>query len=394
MAVMCGFDGRVIKRLVESGADPNAATKPNELTPLHAAVMVGNLSAVEALHALDADSEAVRAILPLGGPGMQITSGGTTPLMFAVVIGDAEMVRLLLKKGAKLEATNHTLDRAVHFAAWGGHSGILRPLLEQGAGVDPMDRWLSTPLHYAALLGRSEAIKLLLEAGADMEAMDEAGFTPLLNAAEHDQLETVKYLLEQGASRRAKTSFGKGPLRVAATTNALQVAQYLIELGENVDGEPSDAMRPLHEATSSGHPQMVELLLQHGASTELRDRAMDSTPLCMAVRSRPESAKQWVRSKPFQSSYTLNRGSGAAYLDIIRLLAAQGADLNAADRSRNTALHYAVEYGDREVVELLLSLGARGDLVNGRGMTPHEIAFLNGHREIAALLQPEAPPAP
>ena len=395
-AVLSGFGADVINRLIQAGADPRAAPETTRATPLHVAAMNGNLGAAEALLAHQVDLESLSFPLPPAQSGMKIGSGGNTPLMAAIMLSQEEMVRFLLGQGARLETTNRTLDRAVHFAAAVGHPEILRLLLDRGARVNVSDRWQSTPLHYAAGQGSLEAMKLLLDARADLEATDEAGFTPLLDAVEKDKLEPVKYLLAQGASRRARTDMGKGPLRVAVTTNALQVAEFLLDLGENVNGGSSDEMRPLHEAASSGFPLMVTLLLQHGASTDVRDRAMQSTPLGMAVRCRPESAKQWLKSNPPmpKSSYALVQGEGAVYLEIVRLLAAQGADLNATDRWRNTALHLAAEYGDREAVELLLTLGARRDLVNARDMTPYDIALLKGHREISVLLQPATAPAP
>jgi len=389
LAAQLGFSGDVINRLVAAGADPRTAIAGINETPLHAAARSGNLGAAEALLGHHADLEALSTSPLLGQPGMKLAGGGITPLMAAIMLGQEDMVRFLLEQGAKPETTNRTLDRAVHFAATVGHAGILRELLARGTKVNVRDRWQSTPLHMAAHSGNLEAVKQLLAAQAELEAADEAGFTPLLSAVEYDHVETVRYLLAQGASRWAKTDIGKGPLRVAATSNALQVAEFLLEQGEKVDGVPSDSMRPLHEAASSGHPQMVALLLRHGASTEMRDRALQGTPLHLAIMSMPETARQWA-PKPglAKSSYALAQNRAADYLEIVRLLAAQGADLNAPDRLRCTPLHRAAEFGDRATVELLLTLGARRDLVNARDLTAYDIALLKGHREIAALLQP------
>jgi ankyrin repeat protein len=391
VATLGGFGADVINRLVQAGADPGAASEKTRETPLHLAALNGNLGAAEALLSHRVDLEALSTSLLSGRAGMQIASGGTTPLMNAIMLGQEEMVRFLLAHGAKPETTNRTLDRALHFAAASGHPAVIRQLLDRGARVNASDHWQSTPLHYAALYGQLEAAKLLLAARADLEAADEAGFTPLLNAAEHDHLDIVTLLLAKGASRRARTDAGKGPLRVAATSNALQVAEFLLGLGEKIDGEPSDSMRPLHEAASSGYPQMVALLLQHGAATEVRDRAMQGTPLHDAIYSAPTAARQRLTVGPPKSSYGMIVGKDTDYLEIVRLLAAHGADLNATDRWGNAALHLAAEYGDRGSVALLLALGARRDLTNGRNLTPGDIALLKGHQEVADLLRSASP---
>jgi ankyrin repeat protein len=394
MAIVHGFDGDVVNRLIQAGADPGVVTKVGLVgtTPLHAAALSGNLSAAKVLLACHVDMERLCFPLPAGQRGMQVATGGLTPLMLAIWWGQEAMVRCLLEHGAKVESSNRTLDRAVHVAAFRGQPGLLRLLLERGARIDYGDMWQSTPLHYAALLGRLELVQMLLQAGADLEVADEAGFTPLLNAVEYDRLETVKFLLDHGASRRARTfGMGKGPLRVAATTNALAVAEYLIGLGEKVDGDGTDSMRPLHEAASTGHSPMVALLLRHGALTEVRDHAFQGTPLHSAIRARPNNAKQQgMDAAPPKASYSLVQGSESSYLEIIRLLAEHGADLNATDRAGFTALHCSAEFGDVEAVELLLKLGARRDLKNGKDMTPYDLAWLKGKREICLVLQPGA----
>jgi ankyrin repeat protein len=136
---------------------------------------------------------------------------------------------------------------------------------------------------------------------------------------------------------------------------------------------------------------MVALLLAHGASTEVRD-VRQQTPLYGAVFGWLEPRRESLKRAPPQTSYSLLKAEPAAYREIVRLLAAKGADVNAPDRLRNTPLHCAAEFGDREAVELLLSLGARLDLRNERNLTPADVARLQGHQDIAGLLQPTAAP--
>jgi cytohesin len=61
---------------------------------------------------------------------------------------------------------------------------------------------------------------------------------------------------------------------------------------------------------------------------------------------------------------------------MVKLLAAQGADLNAADRYGYTPLHYAaqVDFGDAETVKALLAAGADPNLKEKEGKTALHLA--------------------
>ncbi|MDQ5981159.1 MAG: hypothetical protein QG602_4137 [Verrucomicrobiota bacterium] len=387
-----GFGAEAINRLVAAGLPVNPREPGIATPPLHAAVQAGNLPAVEALLAHGAERE--RLFVSSFGvmTGMSMEAGGVTPLMTAVMFEQDDVGRLLLDRGARADTANRVQAQALHLAAARGRSTLVRLLLERGARADCLDRWLCTPLNRAAAAGQLDAVKILVEARAGLELADEAGFTPLLSAMEKDRLETVEYLLQQGASLRARTDFGKGPLRVAATTNALRVARLLLARREPVEGDTPGLNTPLLEAVGSGHPPMVALLLEHGASPEARDRATRGTTIIWAIRAQP--AQPTPTAAGINSSYRLTKAPTTAYLEIIRLLAANHADLDAHDRLRNTALHYAAEAGARESVELLLSLGATRDLRNDRGLTPRDLALAAGHPEVVALFVSPNPSRP
>jgi hypothetical protein len=69
--------------------------------------------------------------------------------------------------------------------------------------------------------------------------------------------------------------------------------------------------------------------------------------------------------------------SRCGHLSIVRLLAARGADINAADATRRTALMFASSYGQVSVVKELLKLGADPALVDARGRTAKQLVQAN-----------------
>jgi ankyrin repeat protein len=66
------------------------------------------------------------------------------------------------------------------------------------------------------------------------------------------------------------------------------------------------------------------------------------------------------------------------------MLLAKGANVNAVDKCRGTALVYAIRNGYKEVVEMLLAKGANIDVANGG--TALQCAVRNGHKGIVEML--------
>jgi len=74
----------------------------------------------------------------------------------------------------------------------------------------------------------------------------------------------------------------------------------------------------------------------------------------------------------------------------IDFLLAHGAPLEARNRTGFTALHHAAEAGSLAAARALLAAGADRNTVNEAGRKPVETARLEGHEEMARLLQEAA----
>lgn len=60
------------------------------------------------------------------------------------------------------------------------------------------------------------------------------------------------------------------------------------------------------------------------------------------------------------------------------------------DDAGNTALHYAAETGDENVVMALLAAGAGPSVINSENMTPWQMAVANSHSEVARIVRQAA----
>nr|CEG03507.1 unnamed protein product [Fusarium acuminatum CS5907] len=97
-----------------------------------------------------------------------------TDLMLASYYGHRVIVKLLLEKGAEIEAKDSKHGRTpLSWAAENRHEAIVKLLLAtEGVNVNSTDRNGQTPLWGAIGKGREAVVRLLLDKGADMETRD------------------------------------------------------------------------------------------------------------------------------------------------------------------------------------------------------------------------------
>ena len=132
------------------------------------------------------------------------TAQGTTPLMMAATVRNAELIRVLLKYGAKTEAVDSKGWSAVMIGAHNGHVEGVEAMLQHGAEVDfgnPSDK-LQTALMVAAAAGKLEAVLVLVQHGADLDQIDAHGDTALNYAFSNRQQTVVEWMQNKGATMR------------------------------------------------------------------------------------------------------------------------------------------------------------------------------------------------
>ena len=148
-----------------------------------------------------------------------VLSGDPTIDVFeAASLDDIDRLRELVD-GDPSAVTAYSADgfTALHFPAFFGGVESARVLLDRGADVDAHGRgWMTgTPLNSAAAGRHADVARLLLDRGADPNARQGSGWTPLHSSAHNGDAETVALLLARGADAAAANDDGATVLSMA-----------------------------------------------------------------------------------------------------------------------------------------------------------------------------------
>ncbi|HVL45983.1 MAG TPA: ankyrin repeat domain-containing protein [Acidovorax sp.] len=187
-------DGDAITALLRRGFDPNTRD-PKGQVGLTIALQNGANKAFAALLASRRVNVEAR------------NAKDESPLMMAAIKGNVEAVKALIARDADVNKTGWT---PLHYAASAGspqHAVIIALLLENHAYIDAASPNGTTPLMMAAHYGSAEAVQLLLDEGADPTLKNQLGLTATDFALRVSRTESAEKIAV--AIRRRQPNRGK-----------------------------------------------------------------------------------------------------------------------------------------------------------------------------------------
>jgi len=162
--------------------------------------------------------------------------GGKTQLHYFCLHGlTSSVVRMLEMRSIDVEGRvegEEDGDTCLMTAAWNGHLDICRLLIDKGAQVNAKGYDGYTPLHCAVSRIQAKIVRLLCDHGADVEACDNDGWRPLELAALNGLMSIVKELIEvRHAEVNARDFNGQSALMAAMDQREDEMVAYLIAHG-------------------------------------------------------------------------------------------------------------------------------------------------------------------
>ena len=319
--------GESIETLIDLGANVNAQGTDDKAAPLTLSSDWNNFMAVYLLLNHGADANIAVA-------------NGYTPLHWAVMKGNQNLVKLFLKKNALINTQDAEGNSPLHTAVSEGFFDITKLLVKKGSNVNLQNKEGRTPLFLGVKNKHEQLIKLLIENEADV-------------SIGYKENSTERFYLVRGKERgRAAWHYVLvkkhllGLFLKLANGGSLNVADFgdVLRSGQGKD-PPEGTRNKLQKEHESMFKEITDTTLLHIASEIINE---------------PE---------------------------IIDLLVKSGANVNAQDAEGFTPLHMAAIHGNLKIVKKLVDLDADVNIITTDGKNAAELAHLNEELEIEEYLK-------
>ena len=150
----------------------------------------------------------------------------------ACLVGDLARAKGFLDKEPNAVREERLGWTLLHAAAYSGNVELVKLLISRGADIDAITntKYKNTPLQTAMLTGQSAVARVLVEAGADVNHRQWEGFTVLHDAARQGDADLVRFFIKRGADVNARTIRGETPVMSAQSHGHPEIAAELEKL--------------------------------------------------------------------------------------------------------------------------------------------------------------------
>ena len=248
---------------------------------------------------------------------------------------DVKAAEALIDRGADVNAKDSTVQSAYLIATSEGYLDLLRLTLGNGAKVNDKDSWNGTGLIRAAERGHYVVVGELLQADIDKDHVNRIGYQAL-----HEAVWLGRNSAAYVDTVRALVAGGVQLTRPSAT----------------------ERLTPLQMAQSRGYDRLEAVLVK---ATEAKDAADPDVELLRAAE--------------------------VGDADRVALALRAGADIEARDVRKRTALLIAATHDRVEVARLLVAMGASPDALDDRHDTPWLVTGVTGSVAMLEALLPANP---
>lgn len=206
-----------------------------------------------------------------------LAAQGTQPagaaLVAAAARGDLPLVRRLLEAGAPMESRGDTPysrnATPVLAATQGNHVEVVRLLIARGANVNAQDDQQDSAFLLASASGYLEIVRATLAAGADLSSTNRYGGSALIPACHHGHVKTVRLLLGTAIAVDHVNKLGWTALLEAVILGDggpahSEIVRLLLAAKANVNLPDGQGVTPLQHALARRQTRVAELLRAAG----------------------------------------------------------------------------------------------------------------------------------
>lgn len=200
--------------------------------------------------------------------------------------------------------------------------------------------------------------------------------------AEAGDCELLELLFGKGVDINEAGYREETALNIAAHNGHIEAVRFLLLKGANLKKEAEPPYETsLSSAVWGGHREIFKILINAWVEKEVFLESGELHPLYPIGNEPSDKVKKIIHDGRFLHMVTLHNDKAFA-----QLLLDLGADVNVADPSGTTPLHYAAKEGYLDIISLLKDYGADLNAVGYLLATPLNNAVYEGHEEAVKLL--------
>lgn len=293
--------------------------------------------------------------------------GANALLLLAPSVTDFKTFEYFNSKGLDLKSTDANGNRLFHYAAKGGNVAILKRLKAKGLPYAALNK-----LNGNAILMASEGVDnpknglatfaYLESLGLEPNITDKQGRNPLhAIAGKCTDVAIFKYFIEKGVSVNQKDTNGNTPFLNAAKNNDLSVVQFLADYVEDINIVDANERSALSLAVNGNTAEVVDFLLRKGANSNTVD-AKGNTLAYYLLNDFNEKLPKKFESK-------------------LKVLQANGLDLNILQHNGNTLLHLAAKDNNMALLQRLEEFNLDINKKNEEGNTALHLAAMTSNND-------------
>ena len=324
-----------------------------------------------------------------------------TAIVWAAGKGHFSIVKLLLERGANINAQDDNGWSALSEASYDGHAKVVELLLQKKASTLPSTGWVTETKHGNAVFWcvesafntyqqKIEIVKLLLQHNAEPEGENDQKLDTLGIAKSRNYKEIV-VMLEKFTKDRVKKKNEYALLEAIKMRDIKKVEEYLAKnVNPNLLLPNGESM--LNRAVAMQHLEIVRLLLEHGANPNTQND-LGTSALMQAVRGNNIAIVKLLLSSGANPNQEDTSGQNVLFyavqsndINMMFSLFNAGININAKNNYGETALFYAIKLGNLPAVELLISKGCNPSATNRNGSTALHLAAQKGRLDLVRLI--------